>query len=64
MYFDIAKTIACNTSSETFREVWKHVITVYSNCKQDIADYLWHASQVQQQEEEEQEHKDEKRTKQ
>lgn len=52
LYFDIAKTIASNTSSAAFREVWKHVISVYSNCKQDIADYLWHASKMDAQEEE------------
>lgn len=62
MYFAVAKTIACNTSSDAFREVWKHVISVYSDCKQAIADYLWHAARLEGNGEEEQ--KEDKRAKQ
>lgn len=43
MYLMDAKELATNTSASSFRDVWKHVIVIYSARKQDIADYLWHA---------------------
>jgi len=49
MHFAACVVQASHTPSASFREVWRKCITVLSKQQQDIADYVYH---VRQQEEE------------
>jgi hypothetical protein len=53
LYLDEAKLLALRTPSGEFRRVWKHVIVTHNRLKQDLADYLWYASQSEQRDDDE-----------
>jgi len=46
MYYDAAIILAVNSAKKTAGEVWRHVAAVHAARKQDLADYLWHARQI------------------
>ena len=46
MYYDAAIILAVNSAKKTAGEVWRRVAAVHAARKQDLADYLWHARQI------------------